>query len=139
MLAWGANKKALPLNQIIGMLADFQSCKNWRQAIVANVASRKLKSAEEIEEEERLRAEKMKFKRKKFFRVDSFFDSSDQRPLNDTYQDMEDGGGKRGLERRSDRNFRKGDNDRNRSPKGGRSEDAQNYVKSYDFIGKFGR
>lgn len=55
-----ANRKSLPSNQIIGMLADFQSCKNWRQAIVADVASRNLESAEEIEEE-RYRAERVKF------------------------------------------------------------------------------
>lgn len=122
-VTWGANKKLLPLHQIIRMLSDFQSVK-LAPRYCCQCSLEEHKSPEEIEEEERLGAEKMKFKKKKFFIVDSFFDSSDQGSLHDTFQDMEDVYMKSDLGRQCDRNFWNRNNEKNRNSmeKGGRCE-----------------
>ena len=79
-VVWGVATKAMPLPPVLGMLNDYQSCKDWKRAIVSNVPSRKLKSKEEIDEEDRSRAKKMRFKRKKFFKVDQELKSDYREP-----------------------------------------------------------
>ncbi|KAI1287417.1 Mitochondrial ribonuclease P protein 1 -like protein [Halotydeus destructor] len=69
---WGSASKVLTLNQVLSILLDFRTNgKDWKASLLKNIPSRKLKSPEEVAEEERIRLEKLTFRRKNFFKVSS--------------------------------------------------------------------
>lgn len=69
---WANVSKVLTLNQIVYILLSTKmNGGDWKKAMLEHIPKRKLKSREEIEEEEARRLKKMTFQRKRMFTVNS--------------------------------------------------------------------
>ena len=70
-LCWGAAPKILTLNQIMGILCDLYATNgDWKTALLNHVPKRKLKSPQELEQEDEYRRKKLVFQRKNFFKIE---------------------------------------------------------------------
>lgn len=71
-VVWGKSTKSLTLNQVIEILGVYRQTRDWRQALITGVPSRKLKSKEQIEQENELRKKKLMKRNRIFKQIPNF-------------------------------------------------------------------
>lgn len=71
-LMWGSASKVLTLNQMMGIMCDIHASNgDWKNALLKNVPKRKLKTPEQLMQEDEYRRKKLSYQKKKFFQLDS--------------------------------------------------------------------
>jgi ribonuclease P protein 1 len=70
-VAWGSATKRLTLNQVVDILLEVKLTSDWRESLLKHVPKRKLKTLEQIAEEDAYRKKKSQRQRKNFFTISS--------------------------------------------------------------------
>lgn len=88
-VVWGQSSKVLTLNQIMCILLEVKSNGgDWKDAFFKHIPRRKLKSPEEIAAEEEIRLQKLTYKKKNMFKIQSNSSANSKRKSYDGSRSM---------------------------------------------------